>query len=103
MRIITEKSINAFLNNTSFRLANMSVHVEREANAAGQTMVYLKLHGNTIARKNVTAGTLEITDAGWNTVTTRSRLNGLPGVRVYNRKCELYLNGKLWDGNWITV
>lgn len=103
MRIITEKSIKAFLNSVSFRLANMSVHVELKANTAGQTMVYLKLHGNTIARKNVTTGTLEITDAGWNTATTRSRLNGLPGVRVCNRKGELFLNGKQWDGNWTTV
>lgn len=101
MRIITEKAVNAFNNNQSFRLANTSVHVEREANTDGQTVVYLKLHGNTIARR--TGNKLEVTTANWNTVTTRARLNGLPGVSVCNHKHELYLNGNPWDGNWVTV
>ena len=46
---------------------------------------------------------LQITTAGWNTVTTRERLNGLPNVSVIQRKGKLYLNGKEWDGEWIEV
>lgn len=61
----------------------------------------LFLHANPIARH--TEKGLEITDAGWDTNTTRERLNGLRGVRVYRRKGQLILNGKEWDGAWVNV
>lgn len=54
----------------------------------------LFLHGNAIARH--TERGLEITMAGWETVTTRERLNGLAGVSVSQSKGEQYLNGHKW-------
>ena len=61
----------------------------------------LFLHGNEIARRS--GEQIEICTAGWDTVTTRERLNGIPGVRVWHAKRELYLNGKPWDGSWTTI
>ena len=61
----------------------------------------LFLHANKIAEFR--ADGLWITTAGWDTNTTRERLNGLHGVSVYRRKGELFLNGKAWDGEWTNV
>ena len=61
----------------------------------------LFLHGNAIARHGEHG--LEITLAGWNTTTTRERLNGLPGVKVHTKLGQAYLNGKAWDGEWVVV
>jgi len=61
----------------------------------------LKLHGNTIAR--ITEDGLSITTAGWNTPTTRERLNALDGVGVHQKNYVLYLNDKEWDGSWVKV
>jgi hypothetical protein len=112
-RKITNESIAAFLSNKPFSKANMTVIVDDEDNI-GDTCVYLLLHGNEIARKNLNGTSLEITDAGWPTRTTRERLNGLPGVCVFQKKHQQYLastengvtNFKLateWDGGWVSV
>lgn len=61
----------------------------------------LFLFGNKIAEFRGTE--LWITTAGWDTKTTKERLNALPGVRLYHSNKQLYLNDKLWDGNWIKV
>ena len=52
-----------------------------ESKAVGNTMTngtHYYLHGNLIAYKNY--GGLMLTLAGWNTVTTRERLNGILNV-----------------------
>ena len=46
---------------------------------------------------------LYITIGGWNTPTTKRRLNSLPKVSVYNKRKMLHLNGAPWDGSWIRV
>ena len=61
------------------------------------------LFDNEIAFYNPTTKVLQITTAGWNTATTRERLNGLPNVSVTQRKGQLYLNGKEWDGELTVV
>jgi len=61
----------------------------------------LRLHGNPIAY--LSKDGLQISTCGWNTVTTRERLNGLPGVHVIQRKGQLYLNGEAWSGALITI
>ena len=61
----------------------------------------LRLHGNTIAELSNEGMT--ISTCGWNTVTTRERLNGLPNVHVVQRNWQLYLNGEAWDGGLIRV
>ena len=68
MRKVTQKIANAFINGESLKIKNTETD--------GQSVW---LHGNMIARK--TDNGLEVTLAGWNTVTTRERVNGI---------CELW-------------
>jgi hypothetical protein len=89
-RKITENAVRAFYNNEKFTRDNMFVT---------NRMMYL--HSNLIAK--IEDGKLKITTCGWNTVTTKDRLNGLSGVSVYTKKHQLYLNDEPWDGDWITV
>lgn len=44
-----------------------------------------------------------IRNAGWWTNTTKERLNGLSNVQISQRNYRWYLNGQIWDGNWIAV
>jgi hypothetical protein len=90
MRKITKESVNAFLNREKFNKAKMSVTLD-------QGNVYLRLHGNCIAGL-AEDGTISISTCGWNTPTTKERLNGLPNVRVNTKAGQLYLNGVEWDG-----
>jgi hypothetical protein len=95
MRKITKESIDAFYSRKRFKRQNMEV-------VLGEEYVKLKLHGNTIATLDE-LNTLTISTCGWNTNTTRDRLNGLRGVHVKSIKGNLLLNGKLWDGKQITI
>lgn len=56
--------------------------------------IYLKLHDNTIAVK-LDDGTIQVSLAGWNTKTTRERLNGIPGVSIHTVKGVPILNGQI--------
>ena len=40
-----------------------------------------------------------ITNCGWESKTTKERLNGLPDVRINQFKKKWYLNGEVWDGS----
>ena len=91
MRKITRESVRNFLDGVPFKKSNMSV--TREG-----TIYYLKLHGNKIAAR-LEDGRMWISNAGWDTPTTKERLNGLPGVRVNQKNWDWYLNGQLWDGS----
>lgn len=99
---ITNESVAAFMAGRKFNKGNMSV----ELSPAGYCWL-LKLHGNTIARRDVVlAGvraTIEVSNGGWSSNTTKERLNGLPGVSVVQRNFIWYLNGKQWDGSWCEV
>jgi hypothetical protein len=94
MRKITNNAINAFLAGRNFKESNTEI----KSNCNG---VYMYLFDNLIACR--VGDRLQITTAGWNTVTTRERLNGLPNVSVSQRKGQLYLNGTEWDGELITI
>jgi len=48
-------------------------------------------------------GNLWITDAGWDSKTTKERLNGLSGVSINVRRGVWYLNGREWNGEWVNV
>lgn len=63
----------------------------------------LSLFGNAIAIKSENDNTFQITDAGWNTVTTKDRLNALPGVKIVQKGRIWYLNGIQWDGQLISL
>ena len=91
-RKITQESVSAFLAGRKFKKGNMSVEVE-----LGYTK--LKLHGNTIATID-SLGILSISNAGWQSNTTKERLNGLPDVHIKQKNWSWYLNGNVWDGQW---
>ena len=93
-RKITDDAVRAFNNGYSFTRDN--TRVEPTENGA-----VLYLHGSPIARRG--NGKVEICDGGYNSLTTRERLNGLSGVRVNNKGGDLHLNGEPWDGEWKTV
>ena len=61
----------------------------------------LLLHGNAIAIRQ--KGRLYVSTAGWDTVTTRERLNHVQGVRVWHDRGRLFLNGKEWGGDWVRI
>lgn len=61
----------------------------------------LTVFGNLIAYHK--GNNIYISSAGWRTVTTKDRLNGLPGVSIYQKQGSWYLNGKYWDGKWTPV
>ncbi len=119
MRKITDKAIKAFLNEERFKQSNTEVrvwHVEPNVpnNYTPLTVVTtLSLHGNIIAkmvRQHINGeyqATITITSAGWKTVTTKERLNGLlhhiKAGRIQQRNFEWYLNDEYWDGYDLTV
>jgi len=105
MRQITIDSIRAFRNKVSFKRGNTAVTIIENPNmgtiGSKMPISQLRLHGNIIAE--LTPYGLFISTCGWNTVTTRERLNGLPGVHVIQRNFELFLNGEAWDGREIKI
>lgn len=97
MKKITEKSIKAFMNAERFKESNTEVEVL-------PNVTILRLFGNAIAyRYNDPLRTLSVTTTGWNTRTTRERLNGLPFVKITTRKGQLYINDYPWDGSLVDV
>ena len=87
MRQITKESRDAFMHCENYKKSNMEVR-----NGS------MYLHGNRIAwwDKN---GQLWITNCGWDTPTTKERLNALPNVHIIQRNYQWYLNGVEWDGS----
>ena len=94
MRQIERQMNEAILNGKDFRKDNTEV-----INIRGNAFVYL--HGNHIA---TVGDTLDICDAGWQTVTTKSRLNALlnefaDGCYVFQKNFAWFLGDR--DGNII--
>ena len=87
---ITKQITAAFLECKTLKIDNSST----DGNS-------LYLHGNRIAWHD--GNNIIITSAGWFSNTTKERLNGLPGVSVYQEKGDWYLNGELWDGGPIVI
>ena len=97
MRSITRQSAEAFMNAERFKKGNMEVEVL-------PNVTVLKLFGMSIAyRYNDPERTLSITNCGWDTPTTKERLNALPNVSIRQVNGEWFLNGEKWDGNLIDV
>ena len=91
MRKITKEIVAAFMNHETRRIGNSSTD--------GMT---LYLHDNAIAKWDE-EGRLWVTNAGWESVTTKERLNGIPGVSIYQKNYTWYLNDRPWDGSWTLV
>ena len=96
MRKITQQAVNAFKQSKNFKSGATEVHQR----IGGTELV---LHGHIIAR-NIDGEGLSINLCGWNTPTTRERLNGLPLVRVNTKQGQAFLNGNPIPSNgWVKV
>ena len=96
MSQITIDSIRAFRNGNNFKRGNTQVKTYAHSNYRE-----LLLHGNVIAEMGEQG--FFISSCGWETTTTKERLNGLPNVSIYQRNFQWFLNGKVWDGSRIKV
>jgi len=91
-RMVTDKVVGAFMSGMPGRVSNTSTDGK-----------ILKLFNNPIAKWE--NGKLYISSAGYQTATTKERLNGIPGVSVNQKQGMWYLNGKGWVNNesWTEV
>jgi hypothetical protein len=95
MRKVTSKAIAAFNSGKNFKDGNTEVQTSGDYK-------FLLLHGHNIAR--FTPDGLEINLCGWNTPTTRERLNGLPSVCIHTKQGQAFLNGVAIPSNgWVKV
>ena len=91
MRKIEQQMNQAISNNETWKSANTSVHYHEEYNS---TTVYL--HDNLIA--TVTDNDMTIYDGGWQSVTTKSRLNAIcdtfcvDGEGVFQKNFEWFIH-----------
>jgi len=88
MRKIESELLKAFRLGREFKSGNTTL----ENTDHGQV---IRLHGNKIAQTD--GSTLYITSAGWETATTKSRLNAIlsylvPGARIYSKDFTWYLD-----------
>jgi hypothetical protein len=96
MRQIDRKAKEAFCAWEEFKLSNTEVRLLN-----GKPHMYL--HGNCIAKRDEN-GDLLISHCGWETNTTRSRLNALPGVRISSYKGSFVLNDiAIMHNGWMNV
>lgn len=90
MRKITREIVRAFESRTPHRIDNSRTDGDS-----------LWLFNNKIAAWGIDG--LWITNAGWQSNTTKERLNGLTGVHIQQVNGTWYLNGRAWDGSWVNV
>jgi len=96
---ISVDSANAFLDLKGFKKANMEI--EKDSNG-----VYMFLYGNLIAK--IADDKISISTAGWDTITTVSRLNALcfelfGENRITRKAGALMYNGQYWDGKQLII
>ena len=106
MRQITNESVRALMRGQTMSKSNMhtSTHTAAECHVTS-----LYLHGNLIAEKRGTGPDFDVIlyDAGWQSTTTKERLNGvlawlgLPHL-IYQKDYEWFINGEDWHGS-VTV
>ena len=93
MRVIEKNMNTAIRNGKDFRSGNTSV--THSINDAGQKEAIIKLHGNHIA--TVMNDTMLLFDGGWQSNTTKSRLNALcyefaTGFSVFQKNWEWFIS-----------
>ena len=88
MRQITQDSVMAFVNGDNFRRDNTEVGRNTHDNG----VVHFKLHGHIIALR--VGNDLMIKGAGWQTTTTKERLNGI--LRAYHGDSRIYQKDFQW-------
>ena len=85
MRQVTAQIKKAFEQGTSLKVGNTRTD---------GTSVFL--HGNEIIKRDA-SGLVMATLAGWNTPTTRERVNGITGLGFHQVNFEACLNGQIID------
>lgn len=107
MRQVTQNAINSFIQFEDCKDGNTEVlHKAMLKNGKypkGDHFIVMELHGHEIAAMDSRGHSLYITNAGWQTNTTKERLNGLNGVSIQQKRGVWYLNGKEWNGEWTKV
>jgi hypothetical protein len=91
MKQVTKNAVATFNNKGNGTFSNTKVVTEN-----GVTSMFL--FGNKIAEEK--EGVLRITNAGWESNTTKERLNALNGVNINQKNFVWFLNGQEWNGNW---
>ena len=117
MRIIEKKMIQAIVANNAFKLDNTEVTKRTTDAQTNKFYCDVLLHGHRIAtiyftsQESKQAVTICFSACGWNTVTTRSRINavikslGHPRDGVHTKRGQLYVtdNGKVSPVNDMQV
>ena len=97
MRKIETEMQNALRNRVNWSKANTSVFNDNEGNQ------FVTLHGNLIAQIS-NFGAIKLSSCGWQTVTTKSRLNAildtfLNGLSVFQKDFEWFIgDDEFFDG-----
>lgn len=104
MRKVTKETAVAFNYNREIKMSNTSVK------RVGQD-TFFYLHNNLIAKK--IDGKLFISNAGWQSNTTKERLNGIlyycsNEAHIWQKNFQWYItlneaNTIMWDGQWIEI
>ncbi len=101
MRKIERQMQDAIRNKVNWSSGNTTVFNDNEGNQ------FVTLHGNLIAQIS-NFGDIKLSSCGWQTVTTKSRLNAildtfLSGIGVYQKDFVWYINDReFFDGYTIT-
>ena len=96
MRDITIETMHHFRQCKKFKKSNTRIEVT-------ENLVGLYLFDNLIALKDRETNEIKFTLAGWNSVTTRERLQAI-GVQISSKQWTPYYNGKAINTNeWYQV
>jgi len=94
MRKVTQETVAAFVSNTPTNKSNTSIEVRD-----GETFFYL--FGNMIAHKYNDGKELFITTRGWESTTTKERLNGILSKyglpQICQKNWQWYLGDEKWE------
>jgi len=92
MRKVTQQIKKAFEQGKSLKVGNTETD--------GKTVW---LHGNAIVKRDPD-GLVRASLAGWNTPTTRERVNGITGLGFHQQNFNAMLNGEIIDpSDWFAV
>ena len=97
---ISHRAANALFKYTRFSESNTQVTIHKHDN---HSTAELRVHGSIIATLDPYDGFL-ITDSGWRSKLTRSRLNALPSVTLKGDTLTTSeFEIKDWDGEWTQI
>ena len=91
MRKITVSAVSAFFAGVPFSSGNTVVTVNSSLQCTS-----MLLHGNTIAVRYPITGHTHISDAGWQTHTTKERLNGILEQAGIKGACKIGQKDFAW-------